>query len=515
MIFRHNGFGLSLAASLASAFLTFSVPALAQDPAATDAPPVDAPIGAPTDTPAAVTPDAPPEAAPSGDVTTSPAAPAVEEASAEAVPAEEQKAIPEPSPATEAVALAVVQLPGSAYPSIQTRGISYGSLWRTFHGQQWPYMPQVGAQTGFQLGLSGGIWSDLSNTQLRPDDAIKVQGYQDLNRWNSQARGVLRVTPTFNAGDGWFVQGNAELVVQGDMSPPASGVIGTTDDLWVRVGKWNLFDVTIGRFQGWEIANHYGMALDQNTLERFGALLVGGGGGIATPTDGYGLTYFWDRQDFLLGAYAVHVYPTKYLRAEILGHIGAGGVGGSAQNPNQVDVRPSVIFDVGFLKVKAGWEYGSITSQDKTLVGRESKNGFGVAAQAVFAPYVEFGGSFARGYRDVFDRDDQVDLAKSNTVQTVGGFLNASPGHEPLVIGIGAFLNHDENLRVDKKAGAHFNEVDTNDQWLIFAAVQYTLWSQFYVKLVVSNASNQGETSTAATYVNNALSGRLRVEFLF
>ena len=123
------------------------------------------------------------------------------------------------------------------------------------------------------------------------------------------------MTPTYNAANGWFAQGNAEFVVHGDMQPdPLTKTLGSTDDLYVRVGKWNVFDVTVGRFQGWEIANHFGMGLDQNTLERQGAWIVTGQA--ARPTDGYGLSYFWDRQDNLLGAYAVHVYPTKYLRAE-------------------------------------------------------------------------------------------------------------------------------------------------------------------------------------------------------
>ena len=65
------------------------------------------------------------------------------------------------------------------------------------------------------------------------------------------------------------------------------------------------------------------MGLDQNTLERSGAWIVSSS--LPRPTDGYGLTYFWDRQDYLLGGYAAHVYPTKFLRGELLGHIGAGG----------------------------------------------------------------------------------------------------------------------------------------------------------------------------------------------
>jgi hypothetical protein len=322
------------------------------------------------------------------------------------------------------------------------------------------------------------------------------------------------VTPTYDAEDDWFVQGNGEFVVQGDMnSDPAVGGITTTDDLFVRVGKWKLFDVTVGRFQGWEIANHYGMALDINTLERGGAWLVTQS--IPKPTDGYGLTYFWDRQNFRLGGYALHVYPTDYLRAEVLAHLGTGNA--NAGKPYQMDVRPSAIFDIGWFKLKAGYEYGKGIPQDVTEKVRDSRNGFGFAAQFVLDPYVEFGGSFARGFQDLIDKDGNADLNGSNTVQTFGGFLNASPGYEPLVFGFGAFWNHFEDFRYDSNMGPHQGKVDTNDQRLLFGAAQYTLWNQLYLKLVVSHANNKVEDfrSGLPAYTNTALSGRLRAEVLF
>src|SRR5690606_35405996 len=213
------------------------------------------------------------------------------------------------------------------------------------------------------------------------------------------------------------------LVLSGDMTAdPSTGVLATTDDLWVRAGKWDVFDVTVGRFQGWEVANHYGMGLELNTLQRSGARVTGGGS-VLKPADGYGLTYFWDRQNSLLRTYAVHVYPTKYLRGELLGHVGVGN-SANASSPYQVDIRPVGIFDIGWLKLKAGYEWGKATPQDSEQKVRDTKNGYGFGAQFVFAPYVEFGGSFGRGFQDVIDKDEEPDLAASNTVQTVGGFLN-------------------------------------------------------------------------------------------
>ena len=83
------------------------------------------------------------------------------------------------------------------------------------------------------------------------------------------------------------------------------------------------------------------------------------------------------------------------------------------------------------------------------------------------------------------------------------------------MVGFGAYLNHWEDMRVDASVGPHQGKVDTNDQWLIFGAVQYTFWKQLNLKFVFSHASNKVEDYNAGIYINNALSGRLRAEILF
>src|SRR6185503_8886774 len=45
---------------------------------------------------------------------------------------------PDPASVTE---VGVQRLPGSAYPEPENRGLPHGSLYLTFHGLQWPYMP--------------------------------------------------------------------------------------------------------------------------------------------------------------------------------------------------------------------------------------------------------------------------------------------------------------------------------------------------------------------------------------
>lgn len=525
MIPRRIGFELGAALSIVSVCLTSSVPALAQN----DMPP--GPEDAPVDETAAPGSDStatfPEESQPDpGDTEPArePAPPPAEAPPAPAPVAPVPPAPPEPPPTTTATntsserelavsLVGVEQLPGSAYPETYTRGIKYGSLWLTFHGQQWPYMPALNDKPGTRIGLSGSFWNDLSNARINADESLSgAMGVKDQNRWTTQTRGVFRVTPVYNHGEGWFAQGSAEVVVQGDMRPDtALGGTVNTDDAWVRIGKWGLFDVQFGRFQGWEIANHYGMALDQNTLERQGAVIPT----LARkPTDGYGLTYFWDRQNFLLGGYAAHVYPTDYLRGELLAHVGAGP-SNNAGNPYQMDIRPSAVFDIGWVKLKAGYEYGKAQPQDKTQKVEDSKNGWGVAAQFVFNPWVEFGGSFARGYQDILDQNGNPDLTGSNTVQTFGGFVNVSPNYEPLVFGFGAFWNHYENFRIDQNLGEHFGEVDTNEQTQIFGAVQYTVWERVFFKFVVAHAENTVEDFNAGIYTNKALSGRFRVMLLY
>lgn len=508
MILRRIGFGLGVALSTASVFLTWNVPVLAQEgeveatdePA--DAPPPEA--AEPEEAPPPEPPP-PPQEPPAEE---EPAAEAPEPATAPVPPTPRAEAPDTTQRGTVVTAIGLEHLPGSAFPATYTRGIKYGSLWKTFHGQQWPYMPEMGGP-GMRIGFSGYFWNDLSNARIDADKDLKGAGVNDQNRWTTQTRGVIRVTPTYNAGDDWFVQGNGEVVVQGDMRPdPGTGVTTTTDDMYIRVGKWNLFDITVGRFQAWEIANHYGMGLDYATLERSGAWIVSSS--LQRPSNGYALDYFWDRQNFLLGTYAAHIYPTDYLRAELLGHVGAGN-SSNASNPYQMDIRPSAIFDIGWVKLKAGYEYGKAIPQDKTQKVRDSKNGWGAAAQFVLDPYVEFGGSFARGYQDILDQNGNPDLTGSNTVQTYGGFLNASPGYEPLVFGFGAFWNSWENLRYNSATG----DEDTNRQIQFFGAVQYTLWERLLLKMVVAHASNKVEHFQAGEYINNSLSGRFRVELLY
>ena len=67
----------------------------------------------------------------------------------------------------------------------------------------------------------------------------------------------------------------------------------------------------------------------------------------------------------------------------------------------------------------------------------------------------------------------------------------------------------------DKTVSATHIKVDTNDQFQIFGAAQYTLWDQLYLKFIVSHASNHVEDYNRGIYTNTALSGRVRLMLLF
>jgi hypothetical protein len=252
------------------------------------------------------------------------------------------------------------------------------------------------------------------------------------------------------------------------------------------------------------------MGLDLNTLERDGARILTQS---IRPKDAYGLTYFWDRADSRLGSYAVHVYPTDFLRFELLGQIGAGKVTFAAV---QTNVRPSAILDFGFVKLKAGVEYGKADQQEDRTNGSRSRNGFGVALQGVFDPYVEGGVAFARGFEDHVDElTNKRNDATSNTVTGISGFLNARI-YGPLLIGGGALYSHWVNLTKDERPGSpHFGEYDFDRQIQTFGALQYSAWDTFYVKFVGAYAHWRHQDRSSTPFANKMMSGRLRLMVLF
>ena len=108
----------------------------------------------------------------------------------------------------------VQRLPAYAYPAPQTRGLPFGSLWLTFHGLQWPYMPTVNTDQRFVVGVSGWGWLDTAYQKFGPW-GMGVESTLAQNRiryLREQGRFLLRITPTYAFSDGLFIQGQVELV---------------------------------------------------------------------------------------------------------------------------------------------------------------------------------------------------------------------------------------------------------------------------------------------------------------
>jgi hypothetical protein len=399
--------------------------------------------------------------------------------------------------------IGVVRLPASAYPEFQLRGLTYGSLWLTFHGMQWPYLPTLAAGEKFVIGLSGWGWIDNTYAKFGPSTTDPKYTTNNIRYWKAQARMLLRVTPTYAIDRDYFIQGQVELVGTGDQTATRSQAGGAdTDDLYLRVGKWNGWDVTVGRFEGWEVF-HLGMGLDFQTFERTGAV------GANPSISFYGLTDNQFRPTGQIGNAAWHYYPTSFLRFEIL------GTAGSFSGP-LYGARPVGILDFGWVKLKVGTEYQKVvalnTSVDNTAI---TSKGVGGALQFVLAPHVEFGLNAAQGTVLSVTRTGVLDPGGSITRTSIGGFANVSNGdpQHPFIIGVGSMMtwNDDQN-------GIEPNPVD--HYWLYqgFIAAQYVLYNTFYIKAV--GGYSRGYWGIAGNdprieYTNEVYSARLRFSFYF
>jgi hypothetical protein len=382
---------------------------------------------------------------------------------------------------------AVEQLPATAYPEPYTRGLYGGSLWSTFHGLQWPFYPRTG------IGVSGYAWLDNSY------EKVNVGGTgQPFKEYLQQGRLLLRVTPTYS-NDIWFVQAQAELVAnkdQNDVQP----AVADTDDLWVRAGQWNKWDVTIGRFEAFEVY-HLGMGLDLNTEERNGAFDLSN-----RPPGLYGASYLFYRPAGA-GNIAFHFYPSSYLRFELLSQLGSAG------GRNEIGGRPALVFDIGWIKLKAAAEYEFLDPRaNDGTVGKIRNRGFGGTAQFVLSQGLEFGGNAGYAINDVFMPNGMtLDNGASGNTLSVGGFLTGQLIKD-LLLGLGVNYVTFENLHLNSR-GVH----DKSSNLQTFVAVQYLVGRQLFVKLVGAYAKSHFEPafSTMDPYDDTMTSLRLRVMYLF
>jgi hypothetical protein len=391
----------------------------------------------------------------------------------------------QPPPETQSLGV-LVRMPPSAFPEPVTRGLPGGSLWMTFHGLQWPYYPKTG------IGISAYAWVDTGYEKIKRGNETE----QSIDYMLQQGRVLLRITPTYTNGD-FFVQGQAELVANKDQSLRQPDV-ADTDDLWIKVGNWNKWDLQLGRYEGWEVY-HFGMGLDLNTLERQGALDE------AFSVPGiYGVTYSQYRPASV-GQAAVHLYPTQNFRVEL------GSQFGNEFGSNTVAGRPVAIYDLGWLKLKFGAEYKKLSDQKENSKGYTNQRGLGGGIQLVFLPRVEMGVNGAYGLVDRVAQDGTVDEKGSNTTYSIGGFANVSL-MEDLIAGVGLNYTYLEDLHYDMSLG----RVDKFNHTQMFGALQYFVAKQLYVKAVVAyGRANFAPTFGDPNFINEMYSGRIRLLYLF
>ena len=454
-----------------------------------------------------------------------------EDPTPQAIPAPEAAPVSPPLPPPPPF---VEHLGAAAYPG-DLRGLYAGSLWLepSFNGLQWPYMPRSG------VGLSGSAWVDSGYEQINRGFI-----YPNTVRWLQQGRATIRVTPTYSDGS-FFVQAQAELIANKgqdkSQSDSGSGIVDV-DDLWVRFGRWNGWDIKLGRFEAWELF-HTGMGLDINTLERRGATQEGFGGLNVSEPQFYGVTYLHDRPSGEgVGNIAFHAFPSDYLRFEVLGQLGVDNITNGSNN--SLGARPAVIYDIGWLKLKAGAEYVRTTrgqsdvvpalnpngSQMMDAMGNliqvkpaskflKTQKGLGGAIQLVFNPQIELGGNFGIGQVYTTDLNgNPTDLGRYTTI-SYGGFANWRPfAHsaalEDVLLGVGVIYTQQKDLHRDS-----MGLVDKTAHLQGFFAAQYLLMKQLYVKAVLAYARSDFDqsfvTGPGAVFSDVMMSGRLRFLYLF
>ena len=437
----------------------------------------------------------------------------------------------EPIPATQASAAFVEHLGPESFPG-RLRGLYGGSLWLepTFHGLQWPYMSHTG------IGVSGNFWSDTGYEMIKRD----LNNLPNSKMYYQQGRGVLRVTPTYVSG-GFFIQGQAELV--GNVcqtADPGNSVCSTgtftTDDLWIRFGHWNSWDLKIGRFEGWEIY-HLGMGMDPYTFERLGPGMFGVDNPASPKLDVptlYGVNYLQGRptEGLAVGDVALHLYLTDYLRFEGLAQLGTdnyqknNATGATAST--YYGARPTVILDFGWVKFKAGLEYQmrSAVMQDigaspgetmhkKDAVEQTVHKGAGGSLQFVIDPIVEFGINAAVGRQD--DQNSMAVAIKENsyTTKSLGGFANVRLSFISDLLMAGVGLNWttqtDDYLATPSSTNNYVSDLQG------FGALQYLLAGQLFIKgeFGYAHAYFQPSDGTVTTWTNTMLNARVRFVYIY
>lgn len=446
-------------------------------------------------------------------------------------PAAPPKAAPPKTVAPPAVSETTAQASTSFFEHMgpetfpgRLRGIYGGSLWLEpdFQGLQWPQNTRTG------LGVSADFWVDSGYTAIKrgtnqqPNSSILFQ----------QGRALLRMTPAYVSGR-MFAQAQVELVgnlCQATNPICLSAGTFTTDDLFIRFGAWNAWDLKVGRFRAWEVY-HFGMGMEPYTFERLGAGMFGVDSFTTPKLEAplvYGVTYLYDRpsEGLAVGNAALHLYPTEYLRFELFTKLGSDNY--RADNTTgdtpwkYLGARPTLIFDVGWFKLRLAGEYQKRTATTQTLdpgagqkhdpVPERVQKGVGGSIQFVINPVLEFGVNAAIGKQEDVDAFARPVLENSFTTKSVGGFANVRV-MDGLLAGGG--VNWTTQTDTFLAASSTLNDFTSHLQ--CFGAVQYRPLGQLYIKLVLGYARADFLPSdlAVAEWQNSMYSGRIRLLYLY
>jgi hypothetical protein len=393
--------------------------------------------------------------------------------------------------------LALERLPATAYPKRPLPGLHGGSLELSINHLQWPYMPKYEGQPDFRIAFSGSSWVDTSIRSVNAGSQAEANQLE----YRMQGRLTLRASAVYNRGNDWFIQSNTEFVANTEQNNSNTNYVDV-DDAYLRVGKWRKYDITVGRLQGFEVY-HFGMGLDLNTYERLGAASFS-----KTPQSPYALDDQWDR-GVNNGAVALHWYVPEWLRLEFLTRIGVSGQG------KEIGIRPVAVIDLGFMKLKGGYERALSSSLFEGNKARVETQGLGGELQFVLPPWVEFGGGVARRTEDAFEQDGAARPGASHTTTTFGGFANVKPPIENLMVGVGYHNTHFQNFNIDA-----FGDPEKTTHQQMFGAVQYLLWDKLYVKYVLAYSRAQIEERndsdpTDHGFTNQSIGHRVRLMLLY
>jgi hypothetical protein len=341
------------------------------------------------------------------------------------------------------------------------------------------------------LLFSGDLYIDTGY-----EKSLKALGSEkDVEFWLQQGRFMLRVTPTYSTGS-FFVKASAEFLAHVDEIHGEEHI--DTDDAWLKIGMWDLWDLQLGRYEGWEVY-HKGQGLERDTLEDLGAF---------DGPDIYEVNYAFYRQNGF-GQAALHLYPTDYLRFEV------GTVFGNDLGFNSIGVRPAGILDFGMVKLKIAGEWRQQKNQEKGKLQEVEQRGFGGSLQFFFddpgvALPIQLGVNGAYGLVDKIDPFGKVDEKGSVDTLSLGGFLNM--GVASASIGLG--YNH--TIQGDRQRNDQSGKVGRFVHQQAFASVKHPIVvPQATAKVVFAYARTDLKPGFGNDRINEMYSVRLRLLYTY